>query len=66
MELVYKQMQIAVPRMRLIGRVHGGCHGLIVTDLVANSQQLRVAWPSLSIWKNLRAILTRRLYLRQL
>lgn len=66
MELVHKQTRIAVPRMRLVDCVHGGCRGLIVMDLVANSQQLRVAWPSLSIWGKLKVVLTMRLYLRQL
>ena len=35
-------------------------------ELVPNSQQLRAAWPSLSILGELKVILTMRLYLRQL
>ena len=49
MELVWKQTRIATPRKRRAIRHHhseGNC--LIVMDLVPNSQQLRVAWPSLS------------------
>ncbi|KAK0472488.1 hypothetical protein IW261DRAFT_1553340 [Armillaria novae-zelandiae] len=67
MELVRKQTRIAVPRMRrVIRHLHPEGNGLIVMDLVPDSQQLRVAWPSLSLWGKLNVILTIRLYLRQL
>jgi len=63
MELVRKQTRIAVPRMR---RVIDNDYSMIVMDLVPNSRQLQVAWPSLSVWGKLKVILTIRLYLRQL
>ncbi|KAF8972793.1 hypothetical protein BDZ97DRAFT_859313 [Flammula alnicola] len=67
MELVRKQTQIAVPRMRrAIRHHHPEGNGLIVMDFVPNSQQLRVAWPSLSVLGKLKVVLTMRLYLRQL
>ncbi|KAK0219100.1 hypothetical protein IW262DRAFT_1317975 [Armillaria fumosa] len=67
MDLVRKQTRIAVPHMRrAIHHFHPEGDGLIVMDLVPDSQQLRVAWPSLSLWGKLIVILTMRLYLRQL
>ncbi|OBZ70263.1 hypothetical protein A0H81_09755 [Grifola frondosa] len=67
MELVRKQTRIAVPRMRrAIRHRHPEGNGLIVMDFVPNAQQLRVAWPSLSVWAKLEVVLTMRLYLRQL
>ncbi|KAK0466211.1 uncharacterized protein EV420DRAFT_816421 [Desarmillaria tabescens] len=67
MELVLKQTRIAVPRMRRAIRYHHPeGNGLIVMDFVPNSRQLRVAWPSLSVLRKLRVVLTMRLYLRQL
>jgi hypothetical protein len=52
MELVRKQTRIPVPRMRrIIPHLHSEGHGLIVMDLVPNSQQLRVAWLSVYLWK---------------
>ncbi|KIK10266.1 hypothetical protein K443DRAFT_670892 [Laccaria amethystina LaAM-08-1] len=67
MELVRKQTRIAVPRKRrAIHHHHPEGNGLIVMDLIRNSQQLRVAWPSLSFFGKLKVVLTMRLYLRQL
>ena len=67
MELVRKQTRIAIPcKSRAIRRHHPEGNGLIVMDLVPNSQQLRVAWPSLSFLGKLKVVLTMRLYLRQL
>ena len=67
MELVRKQSRIAVPRKRhTIRHHHPEGNGLIVMALVPNSQQLRVAWPSLSFLGKLKVVLTMRLYLRQL
>ena len=67
MELVWKQTRIAIPRKsRAIRHHHPEGNGLIVMDLVPNSQQLRVAWPSLSFLGKLKVILTMRLYLCQL
>ncbi|KXN92401.1 hypothetical protein AN958_07019 [Leucoagaricus sp. SymC.cos] len=51
---------------RTIRHIHSERNGLIVMDLVPNSQQLRVAWSSLSVWKRLKVVLTMRLYLQQL
>jgi len=66
-DLVRKQTRIVVPRKRRTTRHHHPeGDGLIVMDLVPNSQQLRVAWPSLSFWGKLKVLLTMRLYLRQL
>ncbi|KAK0433944.1 hypothetical protein EV421DRAFT_2011387 [Armillaria borealis] len=67
MELVRKKTRIAVPRMRrAIRHHHPEGNGLIVMDLVPNSKQLRVAWPSLSVLGKLKVVLTMRLYLCQL
>ncbi|KAK0479887.1 hypothetical protein EDD18DRAFT_1295467 [Armillaria luteobubalina] len=67
MDLVRKQTRIAIPRMRrVIRHLHPEGNGLIVMDLVRDSQQLRVTWPSLSLWGKLKVILTIRLYLWQL
>ena len=67
MDLVRKQTQIATPYMRrIIPHIHSEGYALIVMDFVPNSQQLGVAWPSLSLWRKLKVILTIRLYLRQL
>jgi len=67
MDLVRKQTRIAVPRMRRTIRYsHPEGNGLIVMDLVQDSQRLQVAWPSLSLWQKLKVILTMRFYLRQL
>lgn len=67
MELVRKQTRIAIPRKRRVVRHHHPeGNGLIVMDLVPNSQQLRVTWPSLSFFGKLKVVLTMRLYLRQL
>ena len=58
---------IAVPRMRrVVCHLHSKGNGLIVMELVPNSQQLRAACPSLSILGEFKVILTMRLYLRQL
>ncbi|PBL00320.1 hypothetical protein ARMGADRAFT_1159667 [Armillaria gallica] len=61
MELVRKQTRIAVPRMRrAIPHHHPEGNGLIVMDLVPNSQQLRVAWLSPSVLGKLKVVLTMR------
>ena len=58
MELVWKQTRIATPRKRrVIHHHHSEGNGLIVMDLVPNSQQLRVAWPSLSFFGKLKVVL---------
>ncbi|KAK7695667.1 hypothetical protein QCA50_000303 [Cerrena zonata] len=67
MELVRKQTQIPVPRMRrTIHYLHPEGNGLIVMDLIEKCQRLLDAWPSQSLWQKLKIILTMRLYLRQI
>lgn len=67
MDLVQNQTRIVIPRKRrVIRHLHSEGNGLIIMDLVPNAQQLKVAWPSLSIFGKLKIILTMRLYLRQL
>jgi hypothetical protein len=67
MELVRNQTRIPIPHKRCaIRHHHSEGNGLIVMDLVPNSQQLRVAWPSLSFLGKLKVSLTMRRYLCQL